>query len=120
MTTSSVSVSAETLKQLNTKIDELRTLLNSLTPVVAETKLEPELIIAYYDTAKTKKRYEFYLLNGNKYGKSIVYFENGNIQSAYNYNKDERHGICIDYNEDGSAKTVRKFENGVLKSTLDT
>jgi len=118
MTTSSVSVSAETLKQLNAKIDELRTLLNSL-KVVTETKSEPELVIKYYDNAKTKKMYEYYMLNGNKYGKSITYFRNGTIHVVSNYIKDNLHGLSIYYDEDGSVKSVRKFENGVLKSTLD-
>jgi len=117
MTTSSVSVSAETLKQLNTKIDELRALLNSLT-VVAETKPEPELVINYYDTAKTKKQCEIYKLNGIRHGKTIAYFENGNIQSVWNYINNQPHGICIDYNKDGSVKQVRKYENGIVKSEL--
>jgi len=118
MTASSVSASTETLKQLNAKIDELRTLLNTLTPVVDETKSEPELVIKYYDTAKTKKHFEYYLLNGKRHGKSIIYYQNGHIQSICNYVNDKINGISIVNNEDGSVKIVRKFENGVEKSTM--
>jgi len=114
----SISISAETLKQLNAKIDELRALLNSLTPVVADTKIEPKLVLDYYDKAKTMKYVEYYTLNNARHGKSIQYFQNGTIHSIWNYNNDKPHGICIYYNEDGSVKAVRKFENGELKSEL--
>jgi len=119
MTTSSVSVSAETLKQLNAKIDALRTLLNSLTPVVAETKSEPELVIVYYDVAKTKKYQEYYMLKNKRHGKYTTYFQNGNVMSVWNYNNDTPHGIRIEYNEDGSFNTGRKYENGVEKARFD-
>jgi len=117
MTTSSASVSAETLKQLNAKFDELRALLNSLTPAVAET----ELVVLYYDDDKTKKSREYYQLknNGRLHGKSIYYFRNGTIEGVCDYINGQPDGICINYKEDGSVMQVRKFENGVVKSTLD-
>lgn len=38
-------------------------------------------------------------VNGEKNGKEIKYFENGKIQSVYNYKNDKRNGECIHYSK---------------------
>jgi len=119
MTTSSISVSAETLKQLNTKIDELLALLNSLSSVVAETKHEPELVITYYDIAKTMKRDEYYTLNGKCHGKFTTYYRNGSISCVYMYINGKKHGIGILYTSLGAVQFVRKYDNGILMSEMN-
>jgi len=131
MTTSSVSVSTETFKQLNclndcdfvyinTGIDEFRDLLNSSTSMVAETKHEPNLVIKYYDTEKTKKSQEFYILNGDIHGKFKEYYRSsGKIYCEINYVNGKKHNTAIYYNQSGAIQSVRKYENGILMSEIN-
>jgi len=113
----SVSVSTETIKKLNDKINEITTLLNSLTPIAeVKPRTEPELKITYYDAAKTKKAEECYMLNRNLHGKYKYYYINGQIQTDGSYVSGYKHGIFINYREDGSVKHFRKYNMNKFES----
>jgi len=104
-----ISVSTETLKQLNCKIDEFSILLKSLTPKDKDT---PELIITYHEPNYTYKKQQFYKLNNMIHGKYKEYYENGRIKCIYGFNRGQKQGFCIDYNKDKSIKKIGYYING--------
>ena len=45
-------------------------------------------------------------------GDQLFYYKNGQIQSHNKMKNDVRHGLCKEYNEDGTVVRVIRFENG--------
>ena len=50
--------------------------------------------------------------NGICNGDQFFYYKNGQIQSQNKMRNDVRHGVCKEYNEDGSIIKILRFENG--------
>ena len=45
-------------------------------------------------------------------GDQLFYYKNGQMQSHNKMKNDVRHGLCKEYNEDGTVVRVIRFENG--------
>ena len=50
--------------------------------------------------------------NGVCIGDQLFYYKNGQIQARNKMKNDVRHGLCKEYNEDGTVVKVLRFENG--------
>ena len=72
-------------------------------------RLSPE----FYDNRIPKSIYT-YKETSNKIilKESTSYYKNGQMQSHNKMKNDVRHGLCKEYNEDGTVVRVIRFENG--------
>lgn len=76
-----------------------------------------------YESTKDGKLFLWQMMeykNGIEQGPGVNFYENGNIQSSFNFVNGELNGKCTDFYENGNIKTISNFEHGKLNGASKT